>query len=82
MNQAITHGAQAELWQALVHEAGERVDAPLDETRESYLCSSCCATSATTPCWRARRRWNGSRRSRRSAASAPMRCATSAIAAC
>jgi len=37
MSQSITHGAQAELWQALVHEAGERAHAPLDDTRESYL---------------------------------------------
>jgi hypothetical protein len=37
MSQSITHGAQAELWQALVHEAGERVHVPLDDTRESYL---------------------------------------------
>lgn len=31
------HGAPAELWQALVHEAGERVGCALDESRESYL---------------------------------------------
>lgn len=30
-------GAPAELWQALVHEAGERAGCPLDEPRESYL---------------------------------------------
>jgi hypothetical protein len=37
MDGSITRGAQAELWQALVHEAGERLHAPLDESRESYL---------------------------------------------
>ena len=37
MDGAITRGAQAELWQALVHEAGQRLHAPLDESRESYL---------------------------------------------
>ena len=37
MNSSIARGAQAELWQALVHEAGVRLHAPLDETRESYL---------------------------------------------
>ena len=37
MNATITHGAQAQLWQALVHEAATRVGTPLDETRESYL---------------------------------------------
>ena len=37
MDGAITRGAQAELWQSLVHEAGERLHAPLDESRESYL---------------------------------------------
>lgn len=31
------HGAPAELWQALVHEAGERAGCTLDESRESYL---------------------------------------------
>lgn len=30
-------GAPAELWQALVHEAGERAGCVLDESRESYL---------------------------------------------
>ena len=30
-------GAPAELWQALVHDAGERAGCPLDEWRESYL---------------------------------------------
>lgn len=33
----LRHGAPAELWQALVHEAGERAGCALDETRESYL---------------------------------------------
>ncbi|WP_235893671.1 hypothetical protein [Cognatilysobacter lacus] len=33
----VRHGAPAGLWQALVHEAGERAGCPLDETRESYL---------------------------------------------
>ncbi len=37
MHPPIKQGAQAELWQALVHEAGERAHAPLDDTRESYL---------------------------------------------
>jgi len=37
MDGAITRGAQAELWQSLVHEAGQRLHAPLDESRESYL---------------------------------------------
>jgi hypothetical protein len=37
MDGGITLGAQAQLWQALVHEAGERLHAPLDESRESYL---------------------------------------------
>ncbi|MDB6162871.1 MAG: hypothetical protein JWL98_303 [Xanthomonadaceae bacterium] len=37
MSLSIAHGAPAELWQALVHEAGERTHTPLDETRESYL---------------------------------------------
>lgn len=31
------YGAPAELWQALVHEAGERAGCALDESRESYL---------------------------------------------
>ena len=31
------HGAPAELWQALIHEAGERAGCTLDESRESYL---------------------------------------------
>lgn len=30
-------GTSAELWQALVHEAGERAGCRLDESRESYL---------------------------------------------
>lgn len=33
----LMQGASAELWQALVHEAGERAGCPLDESRESYL---------------------------------------------
>lgn len=33
----IRQGAPAELWQALVHEAGERAGCVLDEYRESYL---------------------------------------------
>ena len=33
----VRHGAPAELWQALVHEAGERAGCTLDESRESYL---------------------------------------------
>ncbi len=37
MRESMHHGAPAELWQALVHEAGVRVGRPLDETRESYL---------------------------------------------
>lgn len=37
MSTTIRHGAQAELWQGLVHEAGERVGFPLDEMHESYL---------------------------------------------
>ena len=37
MNDTIRRGAAAELWQGLVHDAGTRVGAPLDETRESYL---------------------------------------------
>ena len=37
MTDTIRRGAAAELWQALVHEAGERLHAPLDESRESYL---------------------------------------------
>jgi hypothetical protein len=37
MDRSITQGAQAELWQALVHEAGARAHAPLDDTGESYL---------------------------------------------
>ena len=31
------HGAPAELWQSLVHEAGERAGCALDASRESYL---------------------------------------------
>ena len=37
MGRTINQGAQAELWQALVHEAGARARTPLDDTRESYL---------------------------------------------
>ena len=37
MENTIHRGAQAELWQALVHEAGTRAGTPLDEMRESYL---------------------------------------------
>jgi hypothetical protein len=37
MDSGISCGAQAQLWQALVHEAGARLHAPLDESRESYL---------------------------------------------
>jgi hypothetical protein len=33
----LRQGASAELWQALVREAGERAGIPLDESRESYL---------------------------------------------
>ncbi|AXK72713.1 hypothetical protein DWG18_10795 [Lysobacter sp. TY2-98] len=33
----LRRGAPAELWQALVHEAGERAGCALDESRESYL---------------------------------------------
>lgn len=35
--QGMQHGAPAELWQALVHEAGTRAGCALDESRESYL---------------------------------------------
>ncbi|WP_133499323.1 hypothetical protein [Cognatilysobacter terrigena] len=34
---SLQRGASAELWQALVHEAGERAGCALDESRESYL---------------------------------------------
>jgi hypothetical protein len=37
MNDTIRRGAAAELWQALVHDAGARAGTPLDEMRESYL---------------------------------------------
>jgi hypothetical protein len=37
MDGGITCGAQAQLWHALVHVAGARLHAPLDESRESYL---------------------------------------------
>ena len=37
MTDTIRRGAAAELWQALVHDAGTRAGTPLDEMRESYL---------------------------------------------
>lgn len=37
MIESFRSGAPAELWQALVHEAGDRIGRPLDESRESYL---------------------------------------------
>lgn len=37
MDGTIACGAQAQLWQELVHEAGARLHAPLDDSRESYL---------------------------------------------
>lgn len=37
MSPSIACGAPAELWQALVHEAGQRTHTVLDDTRESYL---------------------------------------------
>ena len=37
MTESVRQGAPAELWQALVHEAGVRVGEPLDESHESYL---------------------------------------------
>lgn len=37
MSSSIACGAPAELWQALVHEAGQRTHVVLDDTRESYL---------------------------------------------
>ncbi|HEX2081986.1 MAG TPA: hypothetical protein VHF86_00660 [Xanthomonadaceae bacterium] len=37
MTEFVRQGAPAELWQALVHEAGERAGEPLDESHESYL---------------------------------------------
>ncbi|WP_369940464.1 hypothetical protein [Xanthomonas medicagonis] len=37
MYESFRQGAPAELWQALVHEAGQRLGRPLDESRESYL---------------------------------------------
>ena len=37
MRESIRCGAPAELWQALVHEAGVRAGRPLDDIRESYL---------------------------------------------
>ena len=37
MYESFRQGAPAELWQALVREAGQRVAGPLDESREHYL---------------------------------------------
>ena len=37
MIETFQHGTPMQLWQALVHEAGQRTGHPLDETRESYL---------------------------------------------
>ncbi|MFO3705583.1 hypothetical protein ACI6Q5_11465 [Xanthomonas codiaei] len=37
MHESFKQGAPAELWQALVREAGERTARPLDESREHYL---------------------------------------------
>lgn len=37
MVESLRQGAAAELWQAMVREAGARVGEPLDESRESYL---------------------------------------------
>ncbi|HLM52088.1 MAG TPA: hypothetical protein VK325_00495 [Pseudoxanthomonas sp.] len=37
MYESFRLGAPAELWQALVREAGQRVARPLDESREHYL---------------------------------------------
>jgi len=37
MYESLRQGAPAELWQALVREAGQRVARPLDESREHYL---------------------------------------------
>jgi hypothetical protein len=37
MIESFRSGAPAELWQALVHEAGDRIGQRLDESRESYL---------------------------------------------
>ncbi|HZF97003.1 MAG TPA: hypothetical protein VEY92_01945 [Pseudoxanthomonas sp.] len=37
MYESLRQGAPAELWQALVREAGQRVARPLEESREHYL---------------------------------------------
>lgn len=37
MIETFQYGTPMQLWQALVHEAGQRTGHPLDETRESYL---------------------------------------------
>ncbi|KOR41814.1 hypothetical protein ADT25_16255 [Xanthomonas oryzae] len=37
MHESFKQGAPAELWQALVREAGQRTAHPLDESREHYL---------------------------------------------
>ncbi|AKK65303.1 hypothetical protein WMO33_03565 [Xanthomonas oryzae pv. oryzicola] len=37
MHESFKQGAPAELWQALVREAGQRTACPLDESREHYL---------------------------------------------
>lgn len=37
MIDTLRHGTPVQLWQALVHEAGQRAGHPLDDTRESYL---------------------------------------------
>ncbi|KTF29593.1 hypothetical protein [Xanthomonas vesicatoria] len=37
MYESFKQGAPAELWQALVREAGQRIARPLDESREHYL---------------------------------------------
>ncbi|PPV04906.1 hypothetical protein XBLMG947_3878 [Xanthomonas bromi] len=37
MHESFKQGAPAELWQALVREAGQRTARPLDESREHYL---------------------------------------------
>lgn len=37
MTDTLEYGTPVQLWQALVHEAGQRSSHPLDEARESYL---------------------------------------------
>lgn len=37
MHESFKQGTPAELWQALVREAGQRIARPLDESREHYL---------------------------------------------